>query len=147
LPTQFQARGVQCVGRLDQDTTGLLLLSDDGQFIHQWSSGRKNIPKVYQAHLKHPADGNLTARLLAGVVLRDSPAAVAARTCTLTAPRHLTLTLCGGKYHQAKRMIAAAGNRVEMLHRQRIGGLELDSALAPGQWRWLEAEDWIRLDG
>ncbi|GHT82901.1 pseudouridine synthase [Betaproteobacteria bacterium] len=147
LPAQLLARGVQCVGRLDQDTTGLLLFSDDGQFIHRWSSGRKNIPKVYEATLKHPADERLIAQLLAGVVLHDDPVPVVAQACALPAPQCLHLTLCGGKYHQVKRMIAAASNRVEALHRSRIGGLELDPALPPGQWRWLEAADLARLEG
>jgi 16S rRNA pseudouridine516 synthase len=147
LPAQLQARGVQCVGRLDQDTTGLLLFSDDGQFIHHWSSGKKNIPKVYEVTLKHPADERLIAQLLAGVVLHDDPEPVAAQAGVLLDPHCLHLTLCGGKYHQVKRMVAAAGNRVEALHRRRVGGLELDPALAPGQWRWLEARDWVRLEG
>ena len=141
LPPQLLERGVQCVGRLDQDTTGLLLLSDDGQFIHQWSSGKKRTPKVYDVTLKHAVDANFAATLVAGVELHDEPARIAAAACQLTTPTTLRLTLCEGKYHQVKRMIAAAGNRVEALHRSRVGGLELDPALAAGQWRWLEPAD------
>ena len=141
LPPQLLERGVQCVGRLDQDTTGLLLLSDDGQFIHQWSSGKKRTPKVYDVTLKHAVDAGFAATLVAGVQLNDEPALIAAAACELTSPTTLRLTICEGKYHQVKRMIAAAGNRVEALHRSRVGGLELDPALAPGHWRWLEHAD------
>lgn len=145
LPPQLLTRGVQCVGRLDQDTTGLLLLSDDGQFIHQWSSGKKRTPKVYEVTLKHAVSEDFVAQLLAGVELHDEPAPIAAAACELTSPTTLRLTICEGKYHQVKRMIGAAGNRVEALHRSRVGGLELDAALAPGQWRWLEAADLAQL--
>ena len=145
LPPQLLTRGVQCVGRLDQDTTGLLLLSDDGQFIHQWSSGKKRTPKVYEVTLKHAVSEDFVAQLLAGVELHDEPAPIAAAACELTSPTTLRLTICEGKYHQVKRMIGAAGNRVEALHRSRVGGLDLDAALAPGQWRWLEAADLAQL--
>ncbi|ANQ83177.1 pseudouridylate synthase [Azoarcus olearius] len=141
LPPQLLNRGVQCIGRLDQDTTGLLLLSDDGQFIHQWSSGKKRTPKVYEIGLKHAADDALVAALLAGVELHDEPAPIAAAACEITASHALRLTITEGKYHQVKRMVAAAGNRVETLHRSRVGGLTLDPALKPGEWRWLEAAD------
>ena len=141
LPPQLLIRGVQCVGRLDQDTTGLMLLSDDGQFIHQWSSGKKRTPKLYEVTLKHAVGEDFVAHLLAGVELHDEPAPIAAAACELSSETTLRLTICEGKYHQVKRMIAAAGNRVEALHRSRIGGLDLDGALAPGQWRWLEAAD------
>ena len=145
LPPQLLARGVQCVGRLDQDTTGLLLLSDDGQFIHQWSSGKKRTPKVYEIVLKHAVEQDFADRLVAGVELHDEPAPIAAAACELVGPTTLRLTICEGKYHQVKRMVGAAGNRVEALHRSRVGGLELPTGLAPGQWRWLEAEDLARL--
>lgn len=141
LPRQFSARNLQCVGRLDQDTTGLLLLSDDGQFIHQWSSGKKRIPKRYEVGLKHEADAGFAAHLLAGVQLVDEPAPIAAAECRLVDALNLELVICEGKYHQVKRMVAAAGNRVEGLHRRSVGGLELDPALAAGEWRWLEAAD------
>mgnify|MGYP006168096033 CR=1 FL=1 len=135
------AAGVQAVGRLDQDTSGLLLLSDDGKFIHRMTSPRHHVPKVYQVTLKHPGDAAMVERLLAGVVLEDDPKPVKAAACELPAPTHLQLTLTEGKYHQVKRMVAAAGNRVEGLHRSRIGRIELPADLAPGQWRWLTADE------
>ncbi|MFT4190203.1 MAG: 16S rRNA pseudouridine(516) synthase [Comamonas sp.] len=140
-PAKGAVQGVQAVGRLDQDTTGLLLLSDDGQFIHRMSSPKKHLPKVYEVSTKHPLDERQVQRLLAGVVLDDDPKPVAAAACEIVADTHLRLTLTQGKYHQVKRMLAAVGNRVEGLHRSCIGGLALPDDLAPGQWRWLgEAE-------
>ena len=135
------AAGVQAVGRLDQDTTGLLLLSDDGRFIHRMSSPKHHVPKVYQISAKHSVDGVQLARLLAGVVLDDDPKPVRAAACEQTGERTLNLTLTEGKYHQVKRMIAAVGNRVENLHRARIGSLDLPADLAVGQWRWLTPQD------
>lgn len=140
-PAKGAVQGVQAVGRLDQDTTGLLLLSDDGQFIHRMSSPKKHLPKVYEVGTKHALDERQIQRLLAGVVLDDDPKPVAAAACERVNERHLKLTLTQGKYHQVKRMLAAVGNRVETLHRSRIGGLELPADLAPGQWRWLQEAD------
>ena len=135
------AAGVQAVGRLDQDTTGLLLLSDDGKFIHRMSSPRHHVPKVYELVTKHPVTAAQVARLLAGVVLEDDPKPVRAAACEQTGEHHMRLTLTEGKYHQVKRMLAAVGNRMEQLHRSRIGGLALPADLAPGQWRWLSEAD------
>lgn len=142
------AAGVQAVGRLDQDTTGLLLLSDDGKFIHRMSSPKHHVPKVYDVTAKHPVDAAQVEKLLAGVVLDDDPKPVRAAACTQTGERQLSLTLTEGKYHQVKRMIAAVGNRVEDvagLHRSRIGSLDLPTDLKPGQWRWLTAQDLLRI--
>lgn len=136
-PNKGAVQGVQAIGRLDQDTTGLLLLTDDGQLIHRLASPRHQVPKVYEVTLKHPADESQVRRLLDGVVLDDDPGPVRAAACALSDPQHLRLTLTGGKYHQVKRMVAAVGNRVEALHRSQIGGLRMPDDLAPGQWRWL----------
>lgn len=141
LPPPLIQRGVQAVGRLDQDTSGLLLLSDDGQFIHRWSSGRKQIPKTYQVELSEVAAADLATHMCAGVQLHREQHLVAALACRLTAECSLELCIGEGRYHQVKRMIAAAGNHVAALHRTQIGGLQLDPDLEPGQWRWLEAED------
>lgn len=144
-PTKSAVQGIQAVGRLDQDTTGLLLLSDDGQFIHRMSSPKKHMPKVYQITAKHPVLQDQIERLLAGVVLDDDPKPVRAAACVAVDEYRLDLTLTEGKYHQVKRMLAAVGNRVESLHRSRIGGLALPSDLAPGQWRWLTLDDLQKL--
>jgi 16S rRNA pseudouridine516 synthase len=139
-PCKSAIQGVQAVGRLDQDTTGLLLLSDDGAFIHRMSSPKHHVPKIYQVVCKHPVEAKQTAKLLAGVVLDDSPTPVRAAACVQTGEHTLDLTLTEGKYHQVKRMLAAVGNRVEGLHRSQIGGLTLGD-LQPGQWRWLTQAD------
>jgi len=140
-PQKGAVQGVQAVGRLDQDTTGLLLLTDDGQFIHRMSSPRRHVAKVYEVTVKHPLTDQQVQRLLAGVVLDDDPKPVKAAACEAVDELHLRLTLTEGKYHQVKRMVAAVGNRVEGLHRSQIGGLRLPEDLAPGQWRWLGAEE------
>ena len=136
-PNKGAVQGVQAIGRLDQDTTGLLLLTDDGQFIHRMGSPKHHVPKVYEVTTKHPIDAAQVTKLLAGVVLDDDPKPVRAAACEAVDPLHLRLTLTEGKYHQVKRMLAAVGNRVEGLHRSRIGGLELTAELPVGQWRWL----------
>ena len=140
-PGGGKSPGVQAVGRLDQDTTGLLLLSDDGAFIHRMNSPRRHVPKVYEVTTRHPLDAAQVGCLLAGVVLDDDPRPVRAAAALAVAERHLQLTLTEGKYHQVKRMVAAVGNRVEALHRSRVGGLALPADLAPGQWRWLDEGD------
>ena len=140
-PTPGKVQGVQAVGRLDQDTTGLLLLSDDGAFIHRMNSPRHHVPKVYEVTTKHPLDERQITRLKSGVVLDDDPKPVAAADAQALGEHHLQLTLTEGKYHQVKRMVAAVGNRVEALHRSRIGGLALPADLAPGEWRWLGEDE------
>ena len=146
-PQKAAVQGVQAVGRLDQDTTGMLLLTDDGKFIHRMSSPRHHVPKVYEVTVKHPLDARQVDQLLAGVVLDDDPRPVRAAACEAVSEFHLRLTLTEGKYHQVKRMVAAVSNRVEGLQRSRIGGLALPSDLAPGQWRWLGAADLALVSG
>ncbi|PPE69871.1 16S rRNA pseudouridine(516) synthase [Caldimonas thermodepolymerans] len=138
LPAPLRRRGVQAVGRLDQDTTGLLVLTDDGPLIHRLTSPKKHVAKVYEVTTADPVTPAQVERLLAGVVLRDDPAPVRAAACEATDAHGLRLTLTEGKYHQVKRMVAAVGNRVVALHRSRFGALELPPDLAPGQWRWLD---------
>lgn len=145
LPAPLVTRGVQCVGRLDQDSTGLMLLSDDGQFIHYWSSGKKRVPKVYEVATAEPVTDAQVEALLTGVQLHDEPAPIVAAACERTAEHALRLTVTEGKYHQVKRMVAAAGNHVDRLHRSRIGGFDLPAELAPGEWRWLDEADLARL--
>ena len=140
-PQKGAVQGVQAVGRLDQDTTGLLILTDDGQLIHKMASPKRHVPKLYQVQCKHPVNDQQMQKLLAGVVLDDDPRPVRAAACTQTGNHTLDLTLTEGKYHQVKRRLAAAGNRVESLHRSRIGALDLPTDLPPGQWRWLQAHE------
>jgi len=139
LPPQFAERNVQCVGRLDQDTTGLLLLSDDGQFVHAFTSPKRKVPKIYLATTRHPLDETQLKALREGVLLHGEREPSAAVAASARGERELELTVLEGKYHQVKRMVAAAGNRVEALHRERIGGFALPAGLAPGAWQWLDA--------
>lgn len=137
LPGPMLTRGVQAVGRLDEDTTGLLLLTDDGRFIHRYTSPKKLIAKVYQVTTRHVVDAAQVEALMNGVQLHDDPKPVAAVDCVLLGERSLQLTVTQGRYHLVKRMVAAAGNRVEALHRSSIGGFSLPPSLAAGQWMWL----------
>ncbi len=143
LPAPLRERGrggVQAVGRLDLDTTGLLLFSDNGQFIHRMASPKYYVAKVYDVTTSEPVSPRQVAQLLAGVRLKDDPEPVQASACVTMGPCQITLTLTSGKYHQVKRMLAAVGNQVEGLHRSRIGDLALPPDLAPGEWRWLAGE-------
>ncbi len=145
FPPPLRQRGIQPVGRLDADTTGLLLMTDDGALIHRLTSPKYHVPKVYEVVCKHPVDASQIERLLAGVKLVDDPATVRAAACEASGESSLRLTLTEGKYHQVKRMLAAVGNRVESLHRSAIGGLRLPESLAPGQWAWLGNADRLAL--
>lgn len=139
LPEQFTWRDVQPVGRLDHDTTGMLLMSDDGPFIHAQSSPKRHIPKVYVATTAEPVTAELVAQLLAGVQLHDEPAPLAAVTCRQLGTHQLEIVLEQGKYHQVKRMLAAAGNHCAALHRSAIGSLTLEAlGLEEGEWCYLD---------
>ena len=141
LPPPLRRRDVQAVGRLDQDTTGLLILTDDGALIHRLTSPKKHVPKVYEVATAEPVTPKQIDALLAGVTLRDDPKPVRAAACEAAGERALRLTLTEGKYHQVKRMVAAVGNRVESLHRSAFGELVLTPDLPEGRWRWLTGEE------
>jgi 16S rRNA pseudouridine516 synthase len=146
LPDPMLLRDVQPVGRLDHDTTGLLLLSDDGAFIHAQSSPKRHVPKVYLAQTHEPVSEALVTQLLAGVKLVDENQLIAATHCAIHGEHALELSVEQGKYHQVKRMLAAAGNHCVSLQRTRVGGLTLDSlALEPGQWCYLDEASLARL--
>jgi 16S rRNA pseudouridine516 synthase len=141
LPEQFSWREVQPVGRLDHDTTGLLLLSDDGGFIHAQSSPRRHVPKVYRATTADPVDAGLVEQLRQGVQLHDEPAPLKAVRCEQTGANEIEIVLEQGKYHQVKRMLAAAGNHCTALRRTAIGGLTLEAlTLQEGEWCYLDQE-------
>lgn len=139
LPEQFTWRDVQPVGRLDHDTTGLLLMSDDGSFIHAQSSPKRHIPKIYIASTHDPVTPELVAELLSGVQLHDEPAPLAAVSCRRLDEHGIEIVLEQGKYHQVKRMLAAAGNHCSALQRAAIGNLTLESlGLKEGEWCYLD---------
>jgi 16S rRNA pseudouridine516 synthase len=143
LPSPLRTRDVQSVGRLDQDTTGLLLFSDDGQFIHKMASPKHHVPKVYEVTTSEEVTDKQVSQLLAGVVLEDSPIPVLALACERVAPTHIRLTLAQGKYHQVKRMLAAAGNHVKALHRSQVGLFILPQELKLGEWRFLTHDELV----
>ena len=145
LPHPLVVRDVQCIGRLDEDTTGLILLSDDGQFIHRMSSPKHKVPKIYEVTCKHPVDDAQIAHILKGVQLVDEDAPIAALACERISENVISMTLAEGKYHQVKRMVAAMSNRVEFLKRTQIGALKLPDDLAVGKWRWLSEDDMVKL--
>ena len=138
LPAPLRERGVQPVGRLDEDTTGLLLLTDDGALIHRLTSPKHHVPKVYEVTARHALTPAQLQQLRDGVVLDDDPAPVRAVAAEATGACGLRLTLTEGKYHQVKRMLAAVGNRCDALHRSAFGALTIPDGLAPGQWCWAD---------
>lgn len=116
-----------------------MLMSDDGPFIHAQSSPKRHVPKLYQATTEQAVTPALIASLLGGVKLHDEPAPLAALRCVQRGEHQLDIVLEQGKYHQVKRMLAAAGNHCSALHRSAIGALTLASlGLAPGEWCYLD---------
>jgi 16S rRNA pseudouridine516 synthase len=147
LPPRFRLRSplLSMVGRLDRDTSGLLLLTDDGALLHRIVSPKSQLPKVYEATLAHDLRGDEAALFASGTLqLESENTPLAPARLEVITPRLARLTLTEGRYHQVRRMFAAAGNHVLALHRSRIGGLELDE-LAHGGWRMLDADDLQRL--
>jgi 16S rRNA pseudouridine516 synthase len=148
LPEQFSWRDTQPVGRLDHDTTGLLLMSDDGAFIHSLSSPKKHIPKLYLATTHDPVTENLINSLKTGVKLIDEPETLAATICRQVGDHQLEMAIEQGKYHQVKRMLAAAGNHCSALKRIAIGDLTLaELELEEGEWCFLGEKTRSRLLG
>ena len=139
LPLPLRRRGVQPVGRLDQDTTGALLLTDDGGLIHRLTSPKRHVAKVYQVQTARPVTDEQLQALRDGVVLRDDPVPVRAAAVSRTGECALQLVLTEGRYHQVRRMVAATGNHVDALHRSAFGPVRLPPELAPGQWCWVDA--------
>lgn len=139
LPYPLRVRGVQPVGRLDEDTTGLLLLTDDGKLNHRLTHPKKKVPKVYRVTVKHPITEKQIQLLLNGIKLMDSDEIVKAEACTLVSEKVLDLTISQGKYHQVKRMLAGVSNRVEELERIKFGKLEMPSDLKIGEWTWVDS--------
>ena len=132
-------RGLQCVGRLDQDTSGLLLLTDDGQFLQALTHPKKHVAKVYRMQTADSVTEQQIQQLQQGVELRNESGVFAATDVILLAENELQLTIHQGVYHQVKRMLAAVGNKVERLHRQQIGALVLPE-LEQGKWIYLDEQ-------
>lgn len=140
LPARWRRRdpAISTVGRLDKETSGLLLLTDDGALLHRIISPKRHVPKRYRAHLARPLEGHEAALFASGTLMlesEDKPLLPA--EMEEVGPREALLTLHEGRYHQARRMLAAVGNHVEALHREAVGGLALPDDLAPGAFRRL----------
>ena len=136
-------RGIQCVGRLDQDTTGLLLLTDDGQFLQALTNPKKHVAKVYQMDTADPVTDEQIKQLEQGVELRNEKGMYAATDVIRLEEKRLQMTVHQGVYHQVKRMLAAVGNKVEKLHRAQIGQLILND-LPEGEWSYLTEDQVIQ---
>ncbi len=143
LPSPLRARNVQPVGRLDADTTGLLILTDDGALNHRLTHPKHHIAKTYLITTKHPIDERHISQLLSGVKLADSDEIVKADSCRQIADCELELTILQGKYHQVKRMISAISNRCEVLKRIKFGKLSLPEDLPEGKWIWINGSSEI----
>src|SRR5688500_8881179 len=147
LPPRFRLRNplLSTVGRLDRDTSGLLLMTDVGALLHRFVSPKAKLAKVYETTLAQDLRGDEAALFASGSLLLEAEQTpLAPAHLEAVDARHARLTLTEGRYHQVRRMFAAVGNHVEALHRSRIGGLALDG-LAPGEWRALDAADLERL--
>ncbi len=140
LPASLASR-VHIVGRLDKQTSGLLLLSGDGRWSHRISSPRHNCPKRYQVELAEDLTADAEDRLAAGILLRGEPAATRPARIQRLAPNRVQITVTEGRYHLVRRLFAALGNRVVFLHREAVGGLSLDPNLGSGQWRVLSDQE------
>jgi 16S rRNA pseudouridine516 synthase len=143
LPPRYRERApvLSSVGRLDRDTSGMLLMTDDGALLHRIVSPKSRLDKAYEVTLAEDLRGDETARFASGGLLLESDdKPLLPAELHVNGPRQAQLVLHEGRYHQARRMFAAVGNHVEALHRSRIGGLSLD-ALEEGHWRTLDAAD------
>jgi 16S rRNA pseudouridine516 synthase len=141
LPPRWRRRdpAISTIGRLDKQTTGLLLLTDDGDLLHRVISPRRHVAKVYRATLARPLTGTEGDVFAAGgLVLEGEDKPLSPAVLEVLSPTEARLTVTEGRYHMVRRMFAAVGNHVEGLHRERVGGLVLPDDLAPGDWRLLE---------
>lgn len=143
LPAPLRNRGVQPVGRLDEDTTGLLILTDDGALIHRLTHPKKHVSKIYRVTAKHAMTQEMFGRLLEGVMLDGEREKVAADDLVQIDDYVFEMQITQGKYHQVKRMVAAVGNRVSPLHRVALGNYHLPDDLTVSKWRFIRREELI----
>ena len=144
LPPRYRMRdpALSTVGRLDRDTSGLLLFTDDGVLLHRIISPRANVTKVYEAELARDLRGDEGELFASGrMMLEAETEPLEPAQLEVLGPRRARLAITEGRYHQVRRMFAAVGNHVEALHRASIGGLALDARLAPGAWRMLAPDE------
>lgn len=143
LPAPLRNRGVQPVGRLDEDTTGLLILTDDGALIHRLTHPKKHVSKIYRVTAKHAMTQEMFERLLEGVMLDGEREKVVADDLVQIDDHVFEMQITQGKYHQVKRMVAAVGNRVSTLHRVALGNYHLPDDLTGSKWRFIRREELI----
>ncbi len=141
LIARVWAGELHSAGRLDADTTGLVLLTNDGNWSHALTSPRRHCDKTYLAGVKHPLQPELVERFAAGIVLNDDPKPTLPAQLQILDTHSARVKLHEGRYHQVRRMFAACSNRVETLHREAIGNIALDASLQSGQWRELTSEE------
>ncbi|MGB0712112.1 MAG: pseudouridine synthase [Gammaproteobacteria bacterium] len=141
MEEDIDPEGLHYAGRLDVDATGLVLLTDDGAWSHRVTAPRHKLPKVYRVDLDRPLDDGARSGLEQGVELRGEKKATAPARVETLGDRAIRLTITEGRYHQVKRMLAAVGNHVTALHRERIGPLCLDADMEPGDWRELSPDE------
>lgn len=135
------AHKLHAAGRLDIDTTGLVLLTDDGQWSHRITSPKHHCEKTYLVTLELPLSPDTASQFAAGVQLHNEKDLTKPAVLEKITDHQVRLTISEGRYHQVKRMFAAVGNRVVQLHRERIGGIHLDSELEPGEFRVLSSQE------
>lgn len=138
---EHRSAELQIAGRLDIDTTGLLLITDDGQWNHRLTSPRSDCQKIYQVRLATPISPDYQDKLAQGLWLEGEKHRCLPATMDIIDDQHVRLSIAEGKYHQVKRMFAALGNHVEALHRIQVGGIVLDENLEPGDYRPLTEEE------
>lgn len=141
LPDELRRSGVAPAGRLDKDTTGLLILTDDGVFAHKLTAPGKKVYKTYVAGLDTPADERMIQRFAEGIELADGDKCLPAELELIGDGSSVTIRICQGMYHQVKRMCAACGRKVIALRRTAIGSLALDESLKPGECRLLSESE------
>ncbi len=140
VPPEYSRPGLFPAGRLDADTTGFVLITDDGDFAHRILSPKNHVEKTYIAELADPITDEDVEKLEAGIVLKNGFECLPSKIKVLE-ERKIEIKICEGKYHQIKRMLAATGNRVLVLKRTKIGGLPLDIDLLPGKCREITQEE------
>jgi 16S rRNA pseudouridine516 synthase len=136
-----KSKDLHIAGRLDVDTTGLVLITDDGQWSHAITSPKKDCGKRYRVELTEPVDESTITQFAEGIQLNNEPKLTRPAILEILAPHEVLLTVSEGKYHQVKRMFAATGNKVSALHRESIGNVELNADLGPGEWRYLTEDE------
>ena len=144
FPWRWKLRNpaISTIGRLDKQTSGLLLLTDDGDLLHRVISPKRRVKKTYRAKLARPLNGTESFLFASGrLMLENEDKPLAPAELEMVSGTEALLSVTEGRYHQVRRMFAATGNHVEELRRERLGGLSLPKSMVPGQWKLLSEEE------